>query len=1194
MHLSENDIEYQPGWSDRVVDYFDCFPTLGQLSLFGPVPTDDEVWGIKPAMLRHAQGRILYEALKNVGTTSVIRRELHDDGLRIHTLEQEGGHQLPADMLLSQDVRAAGYFVAWADHYLVRNVGHTEDELRSRLEYYEESNRSKPWAAGTDISMQLQARERKPQPRRSSLLFPDEKVSPEKSPARARCPQPQLWSMFDGWTAEVETVEFLYGLIRLIKPHFAVETGTWHGYSAASIGRAMQENGIGSLVTLEADPESCNVATERVRTAGLDAIVDVINASSLSWTPDRPIDFLLADSDIAIRIEEFHRFEPFLSPLAIVVFHDTSEIHAVVRKGLNDLEAAGVLACLHLPTPRGIAICQYPGAGTHPDAKAAKPEHVSATDGKQSVPPPVERPAKIDRLPAGRKDQTVIPVLAMHRSGSSMLTRVLNLLGMQLGEPLLEPTPDNPLGYWENEFFIQTNSEVLHTMQVDSDGFARGDVLLQIPAACSRILVEDQKRDTISAFLESTFHDPIWGWKDPRTVLTWNLWDRLLPQFGFSDIRPIIIARHPQTTAASLVRRVRSGTKTQESDEQLTFMATDVWSAYNRILLNLAEQHDWFVTTYELLSDPRHQRNELDRLCRYTGLQPDHIDIAIDAIRNDSRPAPEHGTSPAASLYSRLAMRANDASRTVLPADVDEKKLLIRADQVRQQGSIKAAVDLLTKALEIRPHYHAARFRLGYTLMETGHITHSAEHAEQLIRSRPHDPVGHGLLAFGLTQQARISEAIEAFDRCIEKLPSNSVDRSNMLFSSLYSDTLEPADVTRLHREAGQEISRYAETDNSFPNETPRSPDPDQRIEVTGRQLRIGYLSGDLKRHPVGYFLRSLLTHHSEHVEIFCYDIGSEHDDLTDILRDAAGHWRAARDNTDSELLNRIRSDQIDVLIDLCGHSSGNRAPLLTQRAAPVQALYLGYPCTSGLPNVDFVISDSRVSPLEYDDLYSERVLRLQRPFLCFHPHDDAPDIAPLPFDENGFVTFGSFNNLPKISPMTVRLWAKVLQSVPASRLVMKTLSFQDPGTRELFRSQFADEGIDSSRIDLLPPTVPLTKFLDEYRRIDVGLDSVPYNGGTTTCESLWMGVPVITMPGRHFFSRMGLSLLQSVDLPELVASSEKDFVRIATNLANNTDRLRVWRKGMRDRLARSPLCDASGFTAEFEELLVRAVTAAP
>lgn len=781
--------------------------------------------------------------------------------------------------------------------------------------------------------------------------------------------------------------------------------------------------------------------------------------------------------------------------------------------------------------------------------------------------------------------QTVIPVLGMHRSGTSMLTRALNQLGLELGRPLLDPTPDNPRGYWENTFFVQRNMEILHTLQCDHDGFAPRERLLKLPQLCERIVVEDVKRAEIRQFLEQNFSTArVWGWKDPRSVLTLNLWQRLLSELGYVDVRPVVVVRHPGPSVRSLMRRAQAGAETPVPDDQLAAMASQVWRTYNEILWQLCTRHDWFVTTYETLTDPDQVDAELRRLAGYCGLDEDLVGLSGSSIVSssesiDSRPV----TDPALlTLYDRFRSRAQPPSGTVAASDPDELRLLQRADEFKRSGRIDAAVDLLTRGLEIRSQYRAARFLLGYTLMETGHISRSAEHADVLIKANPQDPVGYGLQAFGLTQQARISEAIAAFRECIRCLPTNSVAWSNMLFASLYSDELDAGDVKQLHEEAGAAIAREAGA----------QPPVQPAVAKLKRKhpLRVGYLSGDLKRHPVGFFMRSLLTHHnSDRVHAVCYDISPAHDDLTDILRQAAGGWCDAREMSDDALVDQIREDKIDLLIDLAGHSSGNRAAVMTRRAAPRQAMYLGYPGTSGLPNMDFLISDRHISPPKLRSCYTEEVVRLKHCFLCFHPHDDAPEVAPPPSDQNGYVTFGSFNNLPKVSPTTIRLWSRVLHEVTDSRLVLKTLSFQDPGTRDLFHEQFEQQGIERDRVDLLPPTVPLSKFLEEYRRIDIGLDTVPYNGGTTTCESLWMGVPVITIAGDQFCSRMGMSILKTVGLEELIADSVDDYVRLACELAADPAQRRTWREDMRNRLLESPLCDAESFTHDFESRLRKA-----
>ncbi len=360
LHISENDIEYLTGWSERVIDLFESFQLLGQLSLFGPVPTDEEVWILKPSVLRHSKGRILYEAQGNVGTTSIIRRDLFDKGIHIKNVHDKG-FLFPADGRLSQEVKNAGYMVAWADHYLVRNLGHFASEFENRADYYRENYKAKLQIGESGWKERINKWKKLPKPVRGSILFPDEQISGEKTTPSIECPDSYLWSMLDGWTAEVEVLEFLYGLVRLIKPDFAIETGTWHGFAAQVIGSAMRDNGFGMLVTMETDVESYQVAKQRIEQKKLDKYVTVLNQSSLTYNCDHVIDFLLLDSTLEIRGDEFYHFLPSLKPGATVFFHDTGTVHQIVRDVVSQLVAKGLLDCLHIPSPRGLAICRYGG-----------------------------------------------------------------------------------------------------------------------------------------------------------------------------------------------------------------------------------------------------------------------------------------------------------------------------------------------------------------------------------------------------------------------------------------------------------------------------------------------------------------------------------------------------------------------------------------------------------------------------------------------------------------------------------------------------------------------------------------------------------------------------------------------------------------------------------------------------------------
>ncbi len=362
IHLSENDLEYLPGWSERVVEAFTHFPDLGQLSLFGPVPTDDEAWSLKPCSLVHARGRVLYRAEGNVGTPSVLPRRLFDAGVRIQNSPAVVGLKMPDDHALSAAVQQAELLVAWNDHYLVRNLGHSITEFNGRPDYYQANYRAKSWLGEAGWRERIKAWEGRSRPFRRSFLFPSEPLCAEKTAPTAECPEPQLWSMFDGWSAEVETLEFLYALVRLLKPKQLLETGTWHGFAAAAMGRALRDNGRGHLTTLEIFPESVEVSRRRISELGLGHVVTVVQGASLEYSPAMELDFILLDSELNLREAEFRRFMPALARGATVLFHDTSQSHTVVQDGIQNLIKSGIaLEGFFMPTPRGLFLARYAG-----------------------------------------------------------------------------------------------------------------------------------------------------------------------------------------------------------------------------------------------------------------------------------------------------------------------------------------------------------------------------------------------------------------------------------------------------------------------------------------------------------------------------------------------------------------------------------------------------------------------------------------------------------------------------------------------------------------------------------------------------------------------------------------------------------------------------------------------------------------
>ncbi len=603
VHISENDIEYLSGWTETVLALYQAFPRLGQLSLFGPVPEDMEVWEIKESALRYSKEHFLYEALSNVGTTSVLRREVFHKDIRIENIRTTGKFLFPDDAKLSEAVKRAGLTVAWAPFYLVRNLGHMEKEIKTRIEYYKENYRSKYWLGVTEFNKRLDEWERHPKPRRSSFLFPEEKICGEKSKPSHECSQPLLWSMIDGWTAEVETLEFLYALTRLVKPFYAVETGTWRGYAAKAIARGLKDNDYGKLVTLEKDSNVCQIAKNRLNSKNIVKHVDVLNISSLNFIPEMPIDFVLFDSDLNIRLDEFRHFQPYLLPGALILFHDVSTNHKIVRQAVDKLLQEKVLQGFFLSTPRGLAVCQY-SLNIQDYVKTRK------------MKTPVSESEYLNKKDKEINEAAPVCIAGMHRSGTSMVTRLLNLCDLYLGseDDLLELAPDNPEGFWENVHFKELNERILEKLggswdlpPTEEKGWE------QKPE------IESLKDKAYTLVKNYTDHKP-WGWKDPRNSLTLPFWKSICP-----SIKTIICLRNPIEVARSLQKR--GGTT--------DIFAYNLWYIYNKRVLSCTKQDDRLITHYDTyFVDPE---DELRRILNFIGVDFDDFDdIVKRACKNIS------------------------------------------------------------------------------------------------------------------------------------------------------------------------------------------------------------------------------------------------------------------------------------------------------------------------------------------------------------------------------------------------------------------------------------------------------------------------------------------------------------------------------------------------------------------------------
>ena len=381
--------------------------------------------------------------------------------------------------------------------------------------------------------------------------------------------------------------------------------------------------------------------------------------------------------------------------------------------------------------------------------------------------------------------------------------------------------------------------------------------------------------------------------------------------------------------------------------------------------------------------------------------------------------------------------------------------------------------------------------------------------------------------------------------------------RQTLAMSSLYSDALSPVEVAQLHRELFAPLGQGARSRDSF-----------VRAPLDGRRLRLGLVSADFRHHhPVNVFMQPVLRELDRScIELFVYFTGVSHDEQTRLAQCRAEHWVEAATLDDAQLARRIDADGIDLLLDLAGHAGEQRMSLFAQRAAPVQATYLGYPGSTGVPNIDWVIGDDIVTPVTDDALCSERVMRLPETVFCYAPEADYPFPALGDGCARRPLTFGSFNSVSKLTHSTLALWARVLAAVPSSRLLLKAPSFGNASAVRAFSTRLQDLGIELDRVEFRGPT-GLAEMMAEYADVDIALDPLPCNGRTTSLQALWMGVPVLTLEGGHFVSRMGASFMGAAGLGDWVARDEDDYVETAVRMAADRQRLLELKRGLRLRL---------------------------
>jgi predicted O-linked N-acetylglucosamine transferase (SPINDLY family) len=538
----------------------------------------------------------------------------------------------------------------------------------------------------------------------------------------------------------------------------------------------------------------------------------------------------------------------------------------------------------------------------------------------------------------------------------------------------------------------------------------------------------------------------------------------------------------------------------------------------------------------------------------------------------------------------------------LLPNDVDVHTNLGNA--LRSQGRLEEAADSYRQALRLNPNLAEGHSNLGNVLHTLGRHAEAEASCRRAIALQPAFAPAHNNLGNALQGQDRLGEAeasyrqaialspgfaepyqnlagiLKDFDRfdeveenyrrALALKPNNRVAFDNLLFCLNYHPDLEADEI----------FAAYREFDRLFGLPLRAHWRPHDNSRETGRRLKVGYVSADFHRHSCQHFLEPLLAHHRrEEVEIYVYAERQVEDEVTARYRGYAEHWLTTHGIRDEALAERIRADGIDILVDLAGHTADNRLAVFARKPAPVSLSWLGYGYSTGLTAVDYFLSDAANTPPGYNDLFAEQPWRLPTPGYAYRPAPDMGAVGPLPAKERGYVTFGTLTRAVRINHRDIQVWAEILHQVPDARLVVDSRSFASPQLCEHLAARFAAHGIARERLQIGCHSPPW----DVLRGIDIGLDCFPHNSGTTLFESLYLGVPFVTLAGRPSVGRLGSSILEGIGHREWIAGDEEEYIETAVALAADLDRLAALRAGLRQEMEASPVMDEAGFARKVE-----------
>jgi predicted O-linked N-acetylglucosamine transferase (SPINDLY family) len=503
-----------------------------------------------------------------------------------------------------------------------------------------------------------------------------------------------------------------------------------------------------------------------------------------------------------------------------------------------------------------------------------------------------------------------------------------------------------------------------------------------------------------------------------------------------------------------------------------------------------------------------------------------------------------------------------------------------QGNYARERNNLLTAKKLLKKAIALDNSNFVAYNSLGLVFSSLGKLNNAFECLDKALEMEDRYAEAWNNKASLQMVSGDISEAYKSYDKAFLLQPERLHIRSNQLLFMNYFPSVTQEECYNTSIMWKQYIgwqARACDCNNLFPSSSTKP-----------KKLRIGFVSPDFRKHSVAYFLGALFRHlDKKKYEIICFSDVVKKDQMTGYLQSYADEWHEIFGVSHQDLHAFISNKHIHILFDLAGHTSRNRLEVFAAKPSPIQVAWLGYPNTTGLKEIDYRFTDNIADPVENNDKwYTEKLIRLSEGFLCYEPPEEAPPVSDFACLTKGYITFGSFNNISKISSDVVETWASIIARVEGSVLMLKNWFFSDQAVKDTFYDGFARFGISSDRIVLLPATYRLKDHLSMYQHIDIALDTFPYNGTTTTCEALWMGVPVVTFAGNRHAGRVGASILHRIGLRELVAKDRNDYIECAVVLAKNVCQRTVFRQSIREQFIGSSLFNGELFTRSFEDAL--------